>query len=118
MPGNGAHSTDLRTGSVVLDAPASGPSVDGRLIAGVYPNPAATAGVRVTLGPTRRMTLDVLDVGGRRIRRLMSAAATGGPRELTWDARDESGRTVRGGLYFIRAVAGARSEVRRVVMLP
>ena len=115
MQGNGANSADLRTGAAVLGVGSGAAEGAGRLISDLHPNPASSF-VRVRFAPhgTGTVTLDVMDVSGRRVRRMIGGSA---PNELTWDARDEAGHAVRGGLYFLRATAGARADVRRVAVV-
>jgi hypothetical protein len=115
MQGNGANAPDLRTGAVVLGVGPGTAAGTGGLISDLHPNPAS-AFVRVRFAPhgTQAVTLEVLDVSGRRVRRLIGAAASN---ELTWDARDEAGHAVRGGLYFLRATAGSEADVKRVAVV-
>jgi subtilisin family serine protease len=94
----------------------------------VGPNPL-TASVPVTrvafgagagLGPPR---LRVLDALGRRVVRELaagrnpSAAADGLPLSATWDGRDDSGRRLPPGLYFVTLEAGGRRSSVRVASL-
>ncbi len=46
-----------------------------------------------------------------------AAAADGLPLTATWDGRDESGRLLRAGLYFITLEAGGKRSSVRVVSL-
>jgi hypothetical protein len=62
----------------------------------VFPNPSA-AGEALTICLGTRSTLSLYDVRGRRIRTLRSS----GPAVLTWDGRDEAGRPVAPGVYFL-----------------
>jgi len=63
--------------------------------------------------------LFVRDVTGRRIAIVESAALTAGTGQVRWDARDDAGRKVRAGVYFVTLATpdGAR-ESRKVVLLP
>jgi len=81
------------------------------------PNPTA-GGVRVSFElPVReRVELHVLDVAGRRVASLPSGVLEAGHQELRWDGRDESGRAVRAGLYFVQFRTESRSAVARVVV--
>jgi len=73
-----------------------------------WPNPFR-AGLTVSL-PTRPGRVSITDASGRVVRDLGSATSL-----LSWDGRDQIGRMVRAGVYFVR-VAGARSSP--VVFLP
>ena len=94
----------------------------------VGPNPLTAAapvtrvafGAGAGLGPPR---LRVLDALGRRVVRELaagrnpSAAADGLPLSATWDGRDETGRRLPPGLYFVTLEAGGRRSSVRVASL-
>jgi flagellar hook assembly protein FlgD len=61
---------------------------------------------------------DVLDVTGRRVRRLASGLQDAGLREVTWDARDEGGRSVSAGVYFVRLRGEGLEASRKILRLP
>ncbi|MGD9141696.1 MAG: M20/M25/M40 family metallo-hydrolase, partial [bacterium] len=84
----------------------------------VWPNPVSeTASVCFSLVPGGRVDAAVYDVGGRLIRRLAGSHFAAGPHEVVWDGRDESGRKVSAGIYFVRIDAGNRRFSSRVVLL-
>ena len=118
MPGNGAHETDIRTGAAVLAVSPGHAARLGRLIQSAQPNPTSSA-VRVMLAlpADQAAVLEVLDVSGRRIRRITSSAGTAATRELTWDARNDAGVRVKAGLYIFRVTTAGRSEMLRLVVL-
>jgi hypothetical protein len=62
-------------------------------------------------------SVDVYDVGGRHVRSLLAGFQPAGVHPTRWDARDSRGRPVAGGVYFVRARAGAEHEVHKVVIL-
>lgn len=49
---------------------------------------------------SERVQLDIYDVGGRRIRRLLSEPLDAGSHAVTWDGRDDRGSRVSRGVYF------------------
>ncbi len=69
------------------------------------------------LGGGGRMTIEIFDERGRRVREVRDAgAAVYGA--WTWRGEDDSGRRVGAGVYFVRATPGAGPAVRqRVVFL-
>ena len=86
------------------------------LHAHVYPNPALLTGLGVQLriaGDAEVYSGAVYDLSGRRLRRFHNA----GNGALVWDGRDEDGRLVPPGIYFLRAEAEGRSAVARVALL-
>lgn len=93
--------------------------------------PGAGSGLRVAPNPARgvsRITfetpvaggahVEVVDLQGRRVARLLDAPLTPGPHALAWDGRDDDGAETPPGLYLVVIrTAGAR-ETLRVVRLP
>ena len=61
----------------------------------------SSASLELTLEHGGAVDVAVLDVQGRRVRTLMNGAPGTGSRLLTWDRRDERGRPVPSGLYFV-----------------
>jgi hypothetical protein len=109
----------VRMQQVGLNGVAGGPS-----LAGVAPPRADDApGVRVEGSPAiafARLSADrervrVLDAAGRAVRTLALARSADGWRG-TWDLRDDAGRRVSAGLYFVRAVGGGARGACVVVL--
>lgn len=61
--------------------------------------------------------LRILNVSGRLVREIDAGAIAPGLREVEWDGRDDAGRLVVPGIYFVRLEAGSRARAARVVML-
>lgn len=77
-----------------------------------YPNPAREVStIRWTLSRPADATLDIHDVAGRRVRRLIEGPLAAGEHETRWDLRDDRGRACRDGSYFaiLRAEGGFRA---------
>jgi hypothetical protein len=82
------------------------------------PNPfrGATA-VRFELARTAEVSVGIFDITGRRVRVLADGLRGGGRHTLSWDGRDDSGRALSDGIYFLRlSTAGARQS-RPIVLL-
>ncbi len=60
--------------------------------------------------------LEIFDVTGRTVRRLIDGAGITGKREVSWDGRDDSGSSVASAPYFVRLQCG-ENEARARVML-
>lgn len=71
----------------------------------------------VHVGRTGPVTIEVLDVHGRIVRRWTRTAMAPGDHSITWDGRTASGEEAPAGLYLVRAGQGDRSAVARVVRL-
>ncbi len=62
--------------------------------------------------------VQVFDAAGRLVRALVSSRPLeAGRHEIAWDGRDEAGHRVGSGVYFARAVAGARGPALKLVRL-
>ena len=86
-------------------------------LAAPAPNPATSRTlVRFTLPEAADVTLRVLDVGGRLVR-CARVRASAGAQEWAWDTRDDLGRPVASGVYFVRLEANAARADRRVVVM-
>lgn len=84
-----------------------------------YPNPTAR-GTRVdfSMPAQSRVSADVFDCNGRRVRALMSDAdLTAGPHTLSWDGNDARGHSSPSGVYFVRLRSAQQSWSERVVVV-
>ncbi len=65
-----------------------------------------------------RAELTIFDAAGRRVRTLDHEMFEAGVQQVPWDARDDSGRTCAGGVYFARlAVDGRATATRRITLV-
>jgi len=99
-----------------LPAPAP-EALPGRILA--FPNPAQ-AGARLVFRVASSMEhveAVLYDVHGRRVRRLTDAVWPAGRQVVEWDGRDDEGRHVGAGLYFVRMTIGGREYTARIVRL-
>ena len=83
----------------------------------ISPNPASGATtVSFALPEPARVVLDVLDVGGRRVRRLVDGELAAGAHRATWNARSDESGVVPAGVYFAKLVAGSTAATKRLVI--
>ena len=61
--------------------------------------------------------LEVFDVVGRRVRTIGAARVPAGVGSAEWDGRDEMGRLVGSGIYFIRLVVEGRPLARQRIVV-
>jgi hypothetical protein len=84
----------------------------------VRPNPSrGIVEIAFVLPADNKVTVDVLDLAGRRVRRLFDGHARSGSNTLKWDGRDAIGVAVRPGLYFIRMNVGNGSITKPVAIM-
>lgn len=77
------------------------------------PNPVAeTTLIRFTLPADASTTLDLLDVSGRRVERILEGRQIAGFHEVRW-----SRGSLPSGVYFLRLQAGASIETRKLVLI-
>ena len=68
-------------------------------------------------GRTGATKVAVYDLRGRLVRTLVDGAFPAGTQTATWDGRDESGRDVSSGMYFVRATnAGESNRIKLLVV--
>jgi len=83
-----------------------------------YPNPFnPETRIEFSLPQTSFVTIDVFDILGKRIRRLVHERLSAGHKIVTWDGRDDSGQSVSSGVYFYRIVADDFAESKKMILL-
>jgi len=82
------------------------------------PNPArGLITLRFSLPRAAEVRLAIFDLGGRRVRDLVSGMEPAGTHAITWDLRDQSGRPIPAGVHFARLEAEGRVLTERVATL-
>jgi hypothetical protein len=85
---------------------------------GPFPNPFRSAtGMGFTLTRDADVTVEIFDVVGRRVRRLLDGRFPAGDHVAGWDGEDDRAVAAPAGLYFYRITAGGRTEVRRLMRI-
>ena len=81
------------------------------------PNPFhASTRIAFDLDRPGNVTVDVLDIAGRLVTRLVSGARAAGRNEIEWNGLDGSGRHVAPGIYVVRLITPNTVLARRMVM--
>jgi hypothetical protein len=88
-----------------------------RIAARVHPNPAPGACSIVFEAGAGTAHVKVIDVGGRQVRSWSVRPAVAGSQRIDWDGRDDSGRAVRNGVYFVEIALAGRVGCLRVVIM-
>ena len=63
------------------------------------------------------MILEIFDVSGRRVARLIDAPKKKGPHAFEWDGRGQFDNPVSSGLYFYRLRAGKQTISKKMLIL-
>ncbi len=84
-----------------------------------YPNPSRgqSVAIPIELSSRGRVSIEVLDLAGHRVRTLADGELPIGRQLLEWDGRNDARGRVPAGVYFVRIRAGAQSVTRRTVLL-
>jgi hypothetical protein len=107
----------VETGETLAVDPAETPRPTVAL-AHPSPNPArGPVTLRFSLTRAAEVRLAIFDLGGRRVRELVSGIEPAGTHGIAWDLRDESGRPTPAGVFFARLEVGGRVLTERVATL-
>lgn len=95
-------------GSGTTDAPDPFANASEASALRVFPNPTrGAAHLTWATSPRSAARVDVVDAGGRLVRRLDVAA---GSSQIVWDGRDDHGHALGSGVYFARFLDGDRGR--------
>ena len=112
-PGNGGDI--LHTGGVT-DVVQT-PRYTTRLLQNT-PNPFnPSTNIDFTLEEKGKVRVEVFDVTGRLVARLLDAEANAGPNRVTWNGLDTNGKHVQSGIYFYRLLTPTAEQTRKMVMV-
>ncbi len=97
--------------------PGSFPEVSTRLLSNA-PNPFnPQTEIRFELGRAGAASVKVFDVTGRLVNTLVNQSLGPGAHSCIWYGKDDRGRRVPSGTYYIRLEAGGRVDHSKVMML-
>jgi hypothetical protein len=83
------------------------------------PNPfSRTTDIRLQMADKSEFRLQVLDIAGRLVTDLSEQSSViGNQISVIWDGRDDQGRKVSSGVYFIRLVTAEMAVIKKAVIL-
>ena len=73
--------------------------------------------IAFTLAESGPAELQVFNLRGQNVRRLVAGSLEAGDHSVTWDGRDDSGARVPSGVYFYKLTAGDFEGLQRMVLL-
>ena len=87
-------------------------------LAALYPNPGIRVmSIRYQLARESRVTLSMYDAAGRVVRTFNDGLKEPGYYTVTWDGRDDIGRKVPAGVYFVKLETADYNKVEKAVIL-
>jgi hypothetical protein len=90
----------------------------GRIFLRAAPNPFVSAtDISYQLSSTALVRLDVYDIAGKKVKRLVESRQVAGLYSMQWDGIDAFGRAVGNGVYFVRLELGEETIVLPIVLL-
>ena len=109
-------------GDAVSGVDEAAPPVGRVTFAPPVPNPSsAPVSLRFELPEAAAARLDVFDVNGRLVRRLVKAELPAGAHDVNWDGNDGNGTPAAAGSYYLRLTvnggSGAPAINRKVVLV-
>ena len=78
-------------------------------------NPVTTIGY--SLSNEEHINLGIYDITGRKIKTLVNGQQGFGYNEVKWNATNELGESVSGGVYFYKIQVGQISETKKIILL-
>jgi uncharacterized repeat protein (TIGR01451 family) len=63
------------------------------------------------------ITLEIFDVHGRMVRKLIDRHVTSGIHSVTWNGRSDSGQRLRTGVYFARVRNDRESDTQKIIIV-
>ena len=85
---------------------------------GAYPNPFnPRTTISFTLVDTGPVSLRVFDLAGRLVRVLEDGVLDDGRHLVTWDGRNDAGRSVASSAYIVRLQAGGIQDKQKILLV-
>jgi len=85
---------------------------------GAVPNPFnPMTDIKFSLPHEARVSLKIYDISGRLVQDLVHENMAAGEHSVRWMGRDNAGKSVASGTYFVRLVAGSETSVKSMVLV-
>ena len=83
-----------------------------------YPNPFnAETAIRFAIPAAGVVVLDIYNISGQLVARLMDGELQAGSYEIKWDGRDAEGESVGSGVYLYELRAGSFVDSKQMLLL-
>jgi hypothetical protein len=88
------------------------------LLLTALPNPFKTRSlINLSLECEEDVSLDIYSLDGRRVRSLLNGKRSPGLHQVTWDGRDDIGRSVGVGVFFVRLRSLHKTVITRLIKM-
>jgi hypothetical protein len=116
-----AGNTTRCSASVTVVQATDAPAMSGEtslILHPVHPNPLrAPALIAFDLPVAGHVKLEIFDIAGRKVRRLIDEERPAGSHRAAWDGRDEHGNRKAAGTYFYRIETGDLRRMRKLTLM-
>jgi hypothetical protein len=113
---DGTYQLTIQQG--VSDVPEGSDLPVATALAGIHPNPFnPQTTINYELAAPATVELDIYDVKGALVRRLVRESMPAGRHAAVWNGQDDSGARVASGVYLVQFNASASHDIRKLVML-
>jgi hypothetical protein len=83
-----------------------------------YPNPFnPTTEIQFSLANSSDVTLDIFNITGQHVRRLVSGSLQAGTHKVEWDGTADDGASVASGIYMYRLRAGEYVSSKKMILI-
>ncbi len=83
-----------------------------------YPNPFnPSTNIKFDLPETDRVKLAVFNILGQKVRTLANKTFSAGSHVVSWDGKDDQGKALSSGIYFLKLQSKKYSAVRKMVLM-
>ena len=83
-----------------------------------YPNPFnPTTTITYRMPRSGKVKIEIFTMLGQRIRTLVERNVRAGSYQVSWDAKDDFGKSVATGMYLYRMTSGDFSAMRKLILL-
>jgi flagellar hook assembly protein FlgD len=65
----------------------------------------------------QKVRLAIYDLAGHRVRTLVDGELAAGDQIISWDGRDQQGRSMASGVYFYELAAGNQIERKKMTLV-
>jgi len=115
----GANTNVVAVQAQISSGGTGAPAVPGALVKlDLFPNPFnPVTNISYKLSADGDVCIAAFDTQGRRIKELMRGFRTAGDHQFTWDGRDDGGRPLASGLYFVRLETNTESRTVKAMLL-
>jgi flagellar hook assembly protein FlgD len=91
---------------------------DGLVLAQNYPNPFNTStAINFSLPGPAVVDLAIFNLAGQKVSTLVSGELNSGAHAVSWDGRDDAGRSLASGVYLYRLDAGELRQHRKLLLI-